>query len=123
MPNSARSDHPASESPYLAPRLLGGHTVNNRIRAARISVYTHFLRSLPDGVLKAALTYRLNQPRKRGRPCFTWLTDIIKDIERSGIPIYVWQGWSSDRDKVKTETKRHLTTMVESEYETGSDTD
>ena len=112
-----------SSSPYIAPRLLGGHTINNMVRAARIAEYGHILRSASGGVLQSALEYRLAQPRKRGRPCFTWRTDIINDIERSGKPISVWQDWSGDRDKMKSETKRMLTTMVESEYETDSDTD
>lgn len=107
----------------LAPKLLGNYTINNKISAARMNIFGHIIRSPTEGVLRSALKYNIDQPRKKGRPCHTWCTDINTVIQRSGTPIEVWQDWAWDRCKMKCETKKLLSSMIESEYEDSSEGD
>uniref|UniRef100_A0A0N8ES07 Putative reverse transcriptase n=1 Tax=Aedes aegypti TaxID=7159 RepID=A0A0N8ES07_AEDAE len=108
-----------------APELLKGYTINNKIRVARLNYYGHIIRSEHGGILKSALEYKIDKPKKIGRPAYTWRTCIRQDVERTGISLPHWQDVALDRSKIKEQTKKLYDTLVESEYgeDSGSDWD
>ena len=111
------------DSEHVAPKWLKGYTINNKIRVARINYYGHILRSDHDGILKSALEHKIDKPKKKGRPPYTWRTCIRQDVERSGQSLQHWQEIAMDRSKMKEQTKKLYDTMVESEYEVDSESD
>ncbi|XP_058826510.1 uncharacterized protein LOC131686261 [Topomyia yanbarensis] len=104
----------------IAPKILKGKTINNQIGIARPNFYGNILRGGNESILRTALKYRIDEPKKLGRPAFTWRTMIREDIERSGINAEQWQDWALNKEKLKREAKNLLNTMVESDYEVSS---
>lgn len=111
------------EEPFAPAKILEGHTINNKIRVARLKFYGHVIRNGYEGILRTALRYRLPKKKKIGRPAFTWRTSIRQDIERSGIPQEVWQEWAHDKTVMDSETKKLFTSLRESDDDSNSEQD
>lgn len=85
-PNGKGSGNVA-ENPHIALNWLENHTINNKIRIARLNYLGHIIRSDEGGILKTAMEYKLPLTKKRGRPAHPVRNNMFNDIERSGIPM------------------------------------
>lgn len=100
------SSPPAPDAEVL--KVLKGRTINRRLTVSRLVYHGHVTRSAAQGLLKKALDYSVNQPRKIGRPLFTYSKTIQNEMGSINeiIDHAEWDAALNSREKLKTLCER-----------------
>lgn len=83
--------------------ILKGRTINRSLTVRRMSYLAHIHRAPANSLLKRALNFKIQAPRKHGRPCYSYKSFLTKEAAKMHPQISPaeWQSASASADLTK----------------------
>lgn len=89
------------------------HTINRKLRMARLLYWAHLQRMDQTEILKLASEYHIPGPLKVGRPCYTWETCVEQDAQCLGVTIDDLRALAQDRERFRDFATKNLSRCQE----------